>query len=95
VIFLVVIVRSSPPPDYNHRPEFSSDWNSSATRLHRWDNEWDYVDLAFKVLTTLSTHSGGTHKDILVLPQLPCELELKYASSLASIYAFVVPCYFS
>ena len=43
------LVGALPPPDYHARPEFASWWNRSNWRRQRWENEWDYVDLAFKI----------------------------------------------
>lgn len=39
---------ASPPPDYHARPEFFAS-NRTNGRGQQWENEWEYVDLAFKI----------------------------------------------
>ena len=49
----------APPPDYANRASdvdpatfenyTSGGWRIGAAQRQRWDNEWDYADLAFKI----------------------------------------------
>jgi hypothetical protein len=47
-VLLAPIVFASPPPDYHARPEFFAS-NRTVGKGQQWDNEWEYVDLAFKI----------------------------------------------
>lgn len=45
----------SPPPDYKDRANFDSSWNATSNvKSQKWENEWEYVDLAFKVFCDIT-----------------------------------------
>lgn len=68
-IFLLVVawislILASPAPDYHDRPDFEPG-NNATDRFQGFPNEWEFVDLAFKV--SLSSFKSWCTPNILII----------------------------